>query len=78
MTLQESELKIESKFLGQKLKCSKLLMLHLEILNALHKLLPQTNEAAGNCRADLVFSDCYFCKRMDVACLNNKYSNSTE
>lgn len=53
-------------------------MLHLEILNALHKLLPQTNEAAGNCWADLVFSDCYFCKRMDEACLNNKYSNSTE
>lgn len=49
MTLQESEPKIQSKFLGQKLKGSKLCALHLKILNELHKLLPQINGAAGNC-----------------------------
>lgn len=78
MTLQESEPKIQSKFLGQKLKCSKILVVHLKILIELHKLLPQINEAAGNCQADLVFSDCYYCDKVEVACLNNKYCNSAK
>lgn len=46
--------------------------------NELHKLLPQINEAASNCQADLIFLDCYYCNRVVVACLNNEYCNSAK